>query len=158
MAKNKGRHQVSAGAARRKARKRKSVIDVRKKREFTYRGLTVEELQALPFDEQLELLPSKVRRIFRRGLTAEQHKLLERVRNADAGSETFRTHRREMPILPEMVGHSFGVYNGREFKSVTVTGEMIGHVLGEFSHTRKVVSHGGVGVGATRSSKFMPLK
>jgi len=156
MAKRKG--TASAGAARRKARKAKSVIEVRKKKEFTYRGKTIEELQAMPMDDQLELLPSRVRRIFRRGLTAEQHKLMERVRGAQPGEETFRTHRREMPILPEMVGHTFGVYNGREFKSVTVQPEMIGHYLGEFSHTRKSVTHGGVGVGATRSSKFMPLK
>lgn len=156
MAKRKG--TASAGAARRKARKAKSVIEVRKKKEFTYRGKTLDELRALPFEEQLELLPSRIRRVFRRGLTAEQHKLLENVRNAEPGSDTFRTHRREMPILPEMVGHTFGVYNGREFKSVTIQPEMIGHYLGEFSHTRKVVAHGGVGVGATRSSKFMPLK
>ncbi|MBW3583160.1 MAG: 30S ribosomal protein S19 [Euryarchaeota archaeon] len=154
----KGGRQRSAGAARRAARKAKSVIEVRKKKEFTYRGKTLEELQALPFEEQIEMLPSRVRRIFRRGLTAEQHKLLENVRRAEAGAVTFRTHRREMPILPEMVGHTFGVYTGREFKSVTIVPEMIGHYLGEFALTRKVVSHGGVGVGATRSSKFMPLK
>lgn len=150
--------QVSAGAARRKARKRKSVIEVRKKKEFTYRGLTVEELQKLPFEEQLELLPSSIRRIFRRGLTAEQHKLLEKIRGSEPGAQTFRTHRREMPILPEMVGHRFGVHNGREFQAVTIAPEMIGHVLGEFALTRKIVAHGGVGVGATRSSKYMPLK
>ncbi|HLE46753.1 MAG TPA: ribosomal protein S19 family protein, partial [Candidatus Thermoplasmatota archaeon] len=117
----------SPGAARRRARKAKSVIEVRKKREFTYRGLTLEELRALPFEEQIELLPSRIRRVFRRGLTAEQHKLLERVRKTEAGTETFRTHRREMPIIPEMVGHIFGVFNGKEFKAVTVQPEMIGH-------------------------------
>lgn len=156
MAKNP--KQASAGAARRKARKAKSVIEVRQKKEFTYRGKTMGELQGLSLDDQVALLPSRMRRVFRRGLTAEQHKLLERVRKADPGAATFRTHRREMPILPEMVGHMFGVYNGREFQSVTVMPEMIGHYLGEFALTRKVVSHGGVGVGATRSSKFMPLK
>ena len=149
---------ASPGAARRKARKAKSVIEVRKKKEFTYRGKTLEELRAMSLDDQVGLLPSRIRRILRRGLTAEQHKLLENVRKAEPGTETFRTHRREMPILPEMVGHIFGVYNGREFKAVTVQPEMIGHYLGEFALTRKPVTHGGVGVGATRSSKFMPLK
>lgn len=156
MAKKKG--QASAGAARRRARKARSVIEVRKKKEFTYRGKTMEELRALSLDEQTELLPARPRRVLRRGLTAEQHKLLERILNAEPGAKTFRTHRRDMPILPVMVGHSFGVYDGREFKSVTVQPEMIGHYLGEFALTRKVVSHGGVGVGATRSSKYMPLK
>ncbi len=155
MAKKK---QASAGAARRRARKARSVIDVRKKKEFTYRGYTLEELQELSLDEQTELLPSRVRRILRRGLTAEQHKLFDRVQRAEPGKQTFRTHRRDMPVLPVMVGHSFGVYDGREFKSVTIQPEMIGHYLGEFALTRKPVSHGGVEVGATRSSKYMPLK
>ncbi len=155
MAKKK---QASAGAARRRARKARSVIDVRKKKEFTYRGYTMEELRELSLDEQTELLPARPRRILARGLTAEQHKLLERVLGTEAGQKTFRTHRRDMPVLPAMVGHTFGVYDGREFRSVTIQPEMIGHYLGEFALTRKTVSHGGVGVGATRSSKYMPLK
>jgi small subunit ribosomal protein S19 len=150
--------QGSAGAARRRARKAKSVIEVRKKKEFTYRGRTLEELQAMPIDEVADLLPARVRRVLVRGLTAEQHKLLERITHSEPGSKTFRTHRRDMPILPVMVGHRFGVYDGKEFKQVVVQSEMIGHYLGEFALTRKTVTHGGVGVGATRSSKFMPLK
>jgi small subunit ribosomal protein S19 len=156
MAKKKG--QASAGAARRKARKARSVIDVRKKKEFTYRGLTLEEMRELSIEQQTELLPARPRRVMRRGLTAEQHKLLERVLNTEPGKKTFRTHRRDMPVLPAMVGHTFGVYDGKEFKSITVQPEMIGHYLGEFALTRKIVAHGGVGVGATRSSKYMPLK
>jgi small subunit ribosomal protein S19 len=148
----------SAGAARRRARKAKGVIEVRAKKEFTYRGLTLTELQALPLEEQADLLPSRARRVLLRGLTAEQHKLLERVSKTEPGARTFRTHRRDMPILPVMVNHRFAVHDGKEFKQVVVQSEMIGHYLGEFALTRKQVTHGGVGVGATRSSKFMPLK
>jgi small subunit ribosomal protein S19 len=50
------------------------------------------------------------------------------------------------------------VHNGKEFSTVEIKPEMIGHALGEFALTRKIVAHSGLGVGATRSSKFMPLK
>ena len=69
-----------------------------------------------------------------------------------------RTHRREIPILPEFVGKIVNVHNGKEFMTLEIKPEMIGHALGEFALTRKSVRHSGLGVGATRSSKFMPLK
>jgi small subunit ribosomal protein S19 len=51
-------------------------------------------------------------------------------------------YRRSM-ISPEMVGFTFGVYNGRQHLDVLVTEDMVGHRLGEFSPTRKFVRHGG---------------
>ncbi len=63
-----------------------------------------------------------------------------------------------MPILPEFVGLTFEVYNGQSFERVRVEPEMIGHYLGEFQLTRNSVEHGQAGIGATRSSKFVPLK
>jgi small subunit ribosomal protein S19 len=63
-----------------------------------------------------------------------------------------------MIVLPEFVGRKIAVYNGKEFQEVLIQQEMIGHYLGEFALTRKPVKHTGPGVGATRSSKFMPLK
>ena len=69
-----------------------------------------------------------------------------------------RTHCRDVPILPDFVGKKVAVHNGKEFVSVEIKPEMIGHYIGEFAMTRKAVAHSGPGVGATRSSKFMPLK
>jgi len=69
-----------------------------------------------------------------------------------------KTHVRDMIILPEMVDRKISVYSGREFVSVTIQPEMLGHRLGEFASTRKMVRHGSAGVGATKSSKFVPLK
>ncbi len=69
-----------------------------------------------------------------------------------------RTHRRDIPIVPAFVGRRVSVYNGKEFKEVEIKPEMIGHFLGEFAQTRGSVKHSGPGVGATRGSKFMPLK
>jgi small subunit ribosomal protein S19 len=149
------RHMGSAKAARRKLRKKKSQIQARRKKEFTYRGHTMDELLKLPFADIIELLPARARRTYIRGLNSEQESFVRRLRGSDG---PVRTHRREIPIIPEFVGKTVQVYNGKEFQTVDIKPEMIGHALGEFSFTRKSVKHSGLGVGATRSSKFMPLK
>ncbi|KYO30540.1 hypothetical protein Y1Q_0008192 [Alligator mississippiensis] len=69
-----------------------------------------------------------------------------------------KTHLRDMIVLPEMVGSMVGVYNGKTFNQVEIKPEMIGHYLGEFSITYKPVKHGRPGIGATHSSRFIPLK
>jgi small subunit ribosomal protein S19 len=63
-----------------------------------------------------------------------------------------------MIVLPEMVGLTFGIYNGKEFTEVTIQPEMMGCYFGEFAPTRKRVEHGDPGIGATRSYMFVPLK
>lgn len=149
------RHVGSAKAARRKLRKKKSQIQARRKKEFTYRGHTMEELLKMPFADIIELLPARARRTYIRGLNPEQESFVRRLRQS---AEPLKTHRREIPIIPEFVGKTVNVHNGKEFVPVTIKPEMIGHYLGEFAMTRKAVRHSGLGVGATRSSKFMPLK
>jgi small subunit ribosomal protein S19 len=129
--------------------------------EFTYRGHTLDELQSMSLDEVAELLPARQRRTITRGLSVEHEKLLESAREAgeeETANDPIRTHLRDMPILPEFVGLTFSVYNGQEFQRVEVEPEMIGHYLGEFQLTRTSVEHGQAGIGATRSSKFVPLK
>lgn len=149
------RFQGTAKAARRRMRKKKSQIQARRKKEFTYRGHTMEELVKMPLAEIIELLPARARRTYIRGLNSEQESFIRRLR---ASEGPVRTHRREIPILPEFVGKTVSIYNGKEFATVDIKPEMIGHALGEFAMTRKSVRHSGLGVGATRSSKFMPLK
>ncbi|HOO52684.1 MAG TPA: 30S ribosomal protein S19 [Methanothrix sp.] len=126
----------------------------KRKEEFTYRGLKVEELKKLNMDEMMALLPSRQRRRLKRGLTKDHRRLLSRVKDRD----TVRTHLRDMIVLPEMVGKTIEIYNGKTFNRVEIMPEMVGHYLGEYSLTRARVSHGSAGVGATRSSKFVPLK
>ena len=133
----------------------------REGKEFAYRGHSLDELQAMDVDEVAELLPARQRRSITRGLGVEHEKLLERARNRDkeeTADDPIRTHLRDMPILPEFVGITFSVYNGHSFERVQVEPEMIGHYLGEFHLTRSTVSHGQAGIGATRSSTFVPLK
>ncbi|ADC65299.1 ribosomal protein S19 [Ferroglobus placidus DSM 10642] len=123
-------------------------------REFRYRGYTLEELQKMTLEQIAELLPARERRKLKRGLTEQEEKLLKKLRKkGDA-----RTHCRDMVILPEMVGKVVYVHNGKEFVRVEIKPEMIGHRLGEFAQTRKFEKHSGPGVGATRSSKYVPLK
>ncbi|WP_226010405.1 30S ribosomal protein S19 [Halomicrobium salinisoli] len=129
--------------------------------EFTYRGHTLDELQEMELEEVVELLPARMRRSIERGLSEEKQKLLEDAREADpeeTANDPIRTHLRDMPIVPEMVDLTFAVHNGQSFERVRVEPEMIGHYLGEFQLTRTSVEHGQAGIGATRSSKFVPLK
>ncbi|MFB6136430.1 MAG: 30S ribosomal protein S19 [Halobacteriaceae archaeon] len=129
--------------------------------EFTYRGHTLDELQEMDIEEVAELLPARQRRSIERGLSTEHEKLLEEAREADpeeTANDPIRTHLRDMPVLPAFVGKTFAVHNGQEFGRVEVKPEMIGHFLGEFELTRTSVEHGQAGIGATRSSKFVPLK
>jgi len=128
----------------------------RDKREFTYRGHTLEELKDMSLDELKQVLPARARRTLRRGLNEEEKRLLEKIEKKD--KDVYRTHRREMIILPEFVGKTIAIHDGEKFKSVKIEPEMIGHYLGEFALTRKQVEHSGPGIGATRSSKYIPLK
>lgn len=146
----------SPKGARRKARKKKGAISARKKKEFTFQGFTVEELQKLSPDEVLPLLSSRARRSYTRGLNSEEQVFVDRLL---AGKKPIlKTHRREIIILPNFIGKKVAVYNGRQYMEFEIKPEMVGHYLGEFAPTRGSVKHSGPGVGATKSSKFMPLK
>jgi len=147
-----------AKAARRKLRKRAAGMEVRRKREFTYRGYTLDEIKAMTLQEVIELLPSRARRTYLRGLDEQQATFVERLRAAAWDETALRTHCRDVPILPDFIGKKVSIHNGKAFETVEIKPEMIGHYLGEFAMTRRPVKHSGPGVGATRSSKFMPLK
>ena len=143
-------------AARRRARQRQAGIQVRRKKEFTYRGMTIDKLQELNFEDFIKIVPSRQRRSFKRGLSQEQAKLINDSNNKP--DKVLRTHRREMIIIPQFVGRTFAVHNGKEFVSLEIMPEMIGLYFGELAPTRTSPTHTGPGVGATKSSKFMPLK
>ncbi|MCW3980619.1 MAG: 30S ribosomal protein S19 [Candidatus Bathyarchaeota archaeon] len=132
-------------------------------KEFAYRGYTLEQLQGLSMDEFILLLPSRHRRSLQRGLKTEQRILLEKMRVAKAAMDKgqsliVKAHARDMVILPEMVGVTIMLHNGKEFFKVEITPEMIGHYLGEYAITNKPVKHGQPGIGASRSSMYVPLK
>ena len=130
---------------------------------FTYRGYTSQQLQQMPMDDFIKILPSSARRSLLRVPPDEQRKLREKIRKVNRepgkGEKTaIKTHCRETVILPEMIGLTIHVYNGKEFIPVEVTPEKIGHRLGEFAISNKRVAHGMPGIGASRSSMYVPLK
>ena len=124
-------------------------------KEFTYRGKTVQDLMSLSIKEFAQLLPSRQRKRLLKGYTDDQKKLLEKIRSKD---RDIKTHSREMIITPEMIGSSIKVYNGKEFFLVVIKEDMLGHVLGEFSLTRRRVMHNAPGVGATKSSSSVSVR
>ncbi len=126
----------------------------KRKEEFLYRGRKMADLAKLSIEELAGLFPARQRRSIKRGVAKENKNLLTNLKNKDS----VRTHIRNMIILPDMVGKNIEIYNGKSFEKVEIMPEMIGHVFGEFAMTRGRVQHGAAGVGATRSSKYVPLK
>lgn len=125
------------------------------KKVFTYKGKTLEELQKMSVAEFAEIAPARIRRSLKRGFTEEQKKLLKKI---EKGKKNIRTQCRELVIIPSMVGKIIKIHQGREFVPITITEDMLGHVLGEFTLTRKKVAHNAPGIGATRSSAAMSVK
>jgi small subunit ribosomal protein S19 len=133
-------------------------------REFKFKGYTPEQLQTLSIEHLLPLLNARQRRSLDKRvgtyMNDEKRKLREKVKLARDGKlkGQLRTHARDMIILPDMVGLTVHVHNGKEFAQVVIKPEMIGHYLGEYAITNKRVVHGAPGVGASRSSLYVPLK
>uniref|UniRef100_A0A8C5RK36 40S ribosomal protein S15 n=1 Tax=Laticauda laticaudata TaxID=8630 RepID=A0A8C5RK36_LATLA len=155
------------GLFSRKTAAKMAEVEQKKKRtfrKFTYRGVDLDQLLDMSYEQLMQLYSARQRRRLNRGLRRKQHSLLKRLRKAKKEAppmekpEVVKTHLRDMIILPEMVGSMVGVYNGKTFNQVEIKPEMIGHYLGEFSITYKPVKHGRPGIGATHSSRFIPLK
>ena len=123
------------------------------KKEFTYRGKNLEELKALDIREFAKHLKSRERRSVLRHFD-----VIQRFLKKNINKDKIRTHERDLIIVPQMVGLVIYVYNGQEFVQVRIAAEMLGHRLGEFSPTRRIVKHGAPGVGATRSSAALSVK
>src|SRR5438309_11253729 len=92
-----------AKAARRKLRKRGGLVETRRKKEFTYRGYTLDERKAMTLEEIVELLPARPRRSFIRGLDDERLPLVEKLRANGTGSSV-RAHCRAVPSVPDVTG------------------------------------------------------
>ena len=128
-----------------------------KKKEFTYRGKTLDELKEMDIREFAKLLKSNERRTVLRQ-SDEIQRFVLRSDKKIAMKKQIRSHSRYLIIVPAMVGMTIGVHNGKEFSKVNIIGEMLGHRLGEFAVTRNKVKHGAAGIGATRSSASMSVK
>ena len=124
------------------------------KKEFTYRGKTLEELQKMELKEFMILLPSRERRSLKRGLTEQEKILIAELKNKD----NVKTHCRDLIILPQIIGKKIRIHNGKSFEMIQIVPEMIGLRLGDLVLTRKSVSHSSPGIGATKSSSNVSVK
>merc|ERR1712050_814443 len=133
-------------------------------RKFTYRGVDLDQLLDMNNEGLMELFTCRIRRKFSRGLKRKPMVLIKKLRKkkkeapVNEKPDVVKTHLRNMIVVPEMTGSIVGVYNGKVFTQVEIKPEMIGHYLGEFSISYKPVKHGRPGIGATHSSRFIPLK
>lgn len=125
------------------------------KKDFMFRGKSLEELKNLSLDDFIKLIPSKERRSVKRGFTDQEKILLKSVKS---GKNNIETHCRDMVIIPDMVGKTIKIHNGKEFVGVILEPDMLGHRLGEFVLTRKKVAHSAPGIGATKSSASLSVK
>nr|XP_015295813.1 40S ribosomal protein S15 isoform X1 [Macaca fascicularis] len=95
-------------------------------RKFTYRGVDLDQLLDMSYEQLMQLYSARQRRRLNRGLRRKQHSLLKRLRKAKKEAppmekpEVVKTHLRDMIILPEMVGSMVGVYNGKTFNQVEI--------------------------------------
>ncbi|MBS3065838.1 30S ribosomal protein S19 [Candidatus Pacearchaeota archaeon] len=128
-----------------------------KSKELFYRGKSLDFLKSLDVREVAKYLPSRSRRsILRNFQTIE--KFIKRCEKKIARKKKIRTHLRDIVVVPKLVGMQVGIYNGKTFNDITITHNMIGHRLGEFSLTRQKVQHGAPGIGATKSSAGVQKK
>jgi len=118
------------------------------KKEFIYRGKTLAELQKLSLKELAELLPSRQRRSIMRGFDDGKKKIMTKLAKKDA----IKTQVRDMLVLPQFVGKTIKIHNGKEYMPIIIQEDMIGMFFGELVMTRKRVQHNSPGVGATKSS------
>ncbi len=129
-------------------------------KKFEFRGMSLSELEQLPLEKLFEMFPARQRRSLTRGITDGKRKLIEEIKAAKAGKNKnpIKTHLRDLIVLPYMVGVTVNVFSGKEFQPVNIIPEMISRYLGEYVITNKRVTHGAPGVGASRSSLYVPLK
>ena len=129
-------------------------------KEFNFKGKSNEVLLNVSNDELFSLLNSRQRRSLKRGLSDNKKKLIAEIKLAKQGKNKnpIKTHQRDLIILPYMLGVTINIYSGKEVTPITISAEMIGHYLGEYVITNRRVSHGAPGVGASRSSLYVPLK
>ncbi|MFW6449416.1 MAG: 30S ribosomal protein S19 [Nanoarchaeota archaeon] len=125
------------------------------KKQFTFRGKTLEELQQMSTEEFMQYLDARKRRSLQRGLREAHKRFFEKLQKKN---DNIRTHCRDLIITPNMVGKTIRLHRGKEFEQIRIQPEMIGYYLGEFSFSRKRVNHSNPGVGATRSSANVSVK
>jgi len=127
------------------------------KKQFTFKGKTIDELKTLSVRQFAGLIKSRNRRTVLRNFQQVED-FVNRAREKISKGKRVKTHKRDLIIVPELIGMKIQIYNGNKFVPVEVTGEMLGHKFGEFAPTRARIKHSKAGVGATKGSKHKSKK
>ena len=120
-------------------------------KEFLFRGKKLEELKAMSIEQFAALCNSRAKRNLLKGFDKRLLKKIEKAK-ANPKAKPVRSHRRDLIVIPAMVGVKMAIHRGNSFDQVEITGKMLGHFIGEFVLTRKKLQHGKAGIGATKSS------
>ncbi|MFH1325720.1 MAG: ribosomal protein S19 family protein [archaeon] len=131
--------------------------EITTKKQFTYRGKTIDELKKLDVREFAKLLESKYKRFVLRQFHQIEN-FTSRANKKISKNKAVRTHNRDLIIVPQMVGMKIYIYNGKSFVPLIIVEEMLGHKFGEFALSRGKIKHGKAGVGATKGSKAKSKK
>ncbi len=127
------------------------------KKQYMYRGKSVEELKELEVREFAKYLPSRQKRTVLRNFQVIEE-FVKRAKTKLEKGKKIKTHSRDIIIVPQMIGMAIQVHNGKTFIPIQIEPEMLGHRLGEMSGTRSKVAHSKAGVGATKGSKHKAKK
>jgi small subunit ribosomal protein S19 len=130
---------------------------IQKNKDKFYRGKNTEDLKKMDTREFAKLAKARARRALLRNYDVVEQ-FIRKCNEKSVKKRPIKTHNRALVIVPQMLGKTIGVYNGKEYIKVIIVEEMLGHRLGEFSPTRKLIKHGAAGVGATKSSASRSVK
>ena len=122
-----------------------------------FRGKEIEDMKSLDVREFAKYLTSRERRTIMRSFQTLE-KFIQKSQADVKKNKMPKTHLRELPIVPAMIGWTIGVHNGKEYFPVKIGEEMLGYRLGEFAMTRKTVKHGAAGIGSTKGSASQSVK
>ena len=120
----------------------------------SFKGLSFEQLSKLSIEKQITFYSSRVRRSIKRGFTPHIKSVLENLQK----KKLPKIRSRNLIILPNLVGKTLYVYDGKTHQKIEIKEHMCGKYIGDFISTRKVAKHSRSGKGATKSSKFTPNK
>jgi small subunit ribosomal protein S19 len=127
------------------------------KKQYIYRGKSMDELKELEVREFAKYLPSRQKRTVLRNFQVIEG-FVKRAKEKLEKGKKIRTHQRDIIIVPQMIGMNIQVHNGKTFNPILIEPEMLGHRLGEMSGTRSKVAHSKAGIGATKGSKHKAKK
>ena len=122
------------------------------KKQNTFRGKTIEDLKSMDVREFAKLLASIQKKYLLRNFQ-ETEDFLNRANKKISKNKPVKTHKRDLVVVPGLIGMKLHIHNGRAFTPIEITWEMLGHKFGEFSPTRGRIKHGKAGLGATKGSK-----